>query len=130
MTKSKRKCISTETTRPDLKDLKFCPGTRAELMAFPPNIIKDSGFQLDRIQRGLDPDHWKPFESVGKGVNECIIDDASGWYRVLYIAKFEEAVYVLHCFQKKTNQTSQSDIDLAKKRLSELKQDRQKKGLK
>ena len=96
MTKSKRKCISTDTTRPDLKDLKFCPGTRAELMAFPPNIIKDSGFQLDRIQRGLDPDHWKPFESVGKGVNECIIDDASGWYRVLYIAKFEEAVYVLH----------------------------------
>ncbi|AUL66069.1 type II toxin-antitoxin system RelE/ParE family toxin [Escherichia coli] len=61
---------------------------------------------------------------MGPGVREIRTRDADGIYRVMYVAKFEEAVYVLHCFQKKTQTTSQSDIDLAKRRYKELVQER------
>jgi phage-related protein len=57
----------------------------------------------------LEPDDWKPFDDVGPGTREIRIRDASGAYRVMYVAKFEEAVYVLHCFQKKTQATSRRD---------------------
>ncbi len=62
--------------------------------------------------------------TVGAGVKEIRVKDADGIYRVMYVAKFEEAVYVLHCFQKKTEQTSLKDIALAKKRFKELLQER------
>ncbi|KER00958.1 type II toxin-antitoxin system RelE/ParE family toxin, partial [Photorhabdus temperata] len=71
-----------------------------------------------------DPDDWKPMSTVGAGVKEIRVKDADGIYRVMYVAKFEEAVYVLHCFQKKTEQTSLKDIALAKKRFKELLQER------
>ncbi|ERT11180.1 type II toxin-antitoxin system RelE/ParE family toxin [Photorhabdus temperata] len=82
------------------------------------------GYQLDRVQQGKDPDDWKPMSTVGAGVKEIRVKDADGIYRVMYVAKFEEAVYVLHCFQKKTEQTSLKDIALAKKRFKELLQER------
>ena len=53
---------------------------------------------------------------IGAGVNEIIVDTTDGWFRVMYVAKFEEALYVLHSFQKKTNKTSQGDKDIAKRR--------------
>ena len=64
-------------------------------------------------QRGLDPTDWKPFDEVGAGTREVRISDAKGIFRVMYVAKFEEAVYVLHCFQKKTQATSKQDKDVA-----------------
>ncbi|WP_202385003.1 type II toxin-antitoxin system RelE/ParE family toxin, partial [Escherichia coli] len=64
------------------------------------------------------------FLIIFPGVREIRTRDADGIYRVMYVAKFEEAVYVLHCFQKKTQTTSQSDIDLAKRRYKELVQER------
>ena len=72
--------------------------------------------QLSQVQQGVDPDHWKSFSDVGSGAKEIIIDQQDGWYRVMYVAKFEEAVYVLHCFKKKTNTTSKQDKALAKAR--------------
>ena len=75
---------------------------------------------MGKVQVGLDPDDWKPFDDVGAGTKEIRIRDTTGIYRVMYIAKFEEAVYVLHCFQKKTQKTSKKDIDLAVKRYKDL----------
>ena len=62
------------------------------------------------------PGDWKPFDDVGAGTKEIRIRESSGIYRVLYVAKFEEAVYVLHCFQKKTQETSKQDKGIAEAR--------------
>ena len=83
---------------------------------FSPDARREAGRQLSQVQFGLDPEHWKPFSGVGSGVKEIIVDQQEGWYRVLYVAKFSEAVYVLHCFKKKTSATSKQDKAIAKAR--------------
>ncbi|MCD0505299.1 type II toxin-antitoxin system RelE/ParE family toxin [Bordetella petrii] len=83
------------------------------MVEFPDDPRRDAGFQLSKVQAGLEPDDWKPFDDVGAGTREIRIRDASGIFRVMYVAKFEEAVYVLHCFQKKTQATSKRDKDIA-----------------
>jgi phage-related protein len=65
------------------------------------------------VRAGLDPDDWKPFDDVGAGTREIRIREASGIYRLLYVAKFEEAIYVLHCFTKKTRVTSERERAIA-----------------
>ena len=80
-----------------------------DLLAFPTDARKEAGFQLGKVQAGLEPTGWKPFEDAGAGTREIRIRDASGIYRVMFVAKFEEAIYVLHCFQKKTQVTSRQD---------------------
>lgn len=77
---------------------------------------KEAGFQLGKVQAGLEPDNWKPFDDVGAGTKEIRIRDAAGIYRVMYVAKFEEAIYVLHCFQKKTEATTKQDKTIAEAR--------------
>lgn len=72
-----------------------------------------AGFQLSKVQAGLDPENWKSFDEIGAGTREIRIRDASGMFRVMFVVKFEEAVYVLHCFQKKTQTTSKRDKDIA-----------------
>lgn len=84
------------------------------------------GRELRRVQTGEMPTDWKPMITVGPGVAEIRIH-AENEYRIIYIAKFEEAVYVLHGFTKKTQQTSKRDIALAAKRYRELQQERTKK---
>lgn len=88
---------------------------------------REAGHQLNQVQNGLDPDHWKPFKEVGAGSKEIIIDIDDGWFRVMYVAKFPEAVYVLHCFKKKTNSTTDQDIETAKKRYNAVVAERNKK---
>ena len=82
-------------------------------MAFPSDARKEAGFQLGKVQAGLEPAGWKPFDDVGAGTREIRLRDASGSYRVMYVAKFEEAIYVLHCFRKKTQATSKQDKTIA-----------------
>jgi phage-related protein len=79
-------------------------------------MLGEAGFQLSKVQAGLDPADWKPFDDVGAGTKEIRIRDALGIYRIMYIAKFEEAVYVLHCFQKKTQATGSRDKRIARAR--------------
>ncbi|HUN68165.1 MAG TPA: type II toxin-antitoxin system RelE/ParE family toxin [Burkholderiales bacterium] len=86
-----------------------------QLRAFPPDAMHDAGYQLELVQRGSMPEDWKPMPSVGLGVSEIRLR-AGGAFRVLYVAKFPEAVYVLHAFQKKSRQTAQGDIELARRR--------------
>ncbi len=64
-------------------------------------------------QAGLEPEDWKPFDVVSTGTQEIRIRDSSGIFWVMSVAKFEEAVYVLHCFQKKTQASGKQDKDIA-----------------
>ena len=91
------------------KPLHFMGSSHNDLKDFPEEARSDAGFNLDFVQRGLEPEDWKPMKAVGAGVNEIRARDASGAYRVIYLATRPEAVYVLHCFQKKTEKTSQHD---------------------
>lgn len=94
---------------------------------FTPNARKEAGHQLSQVQAGLEPDDWAPFDDVGKGTKEIRINLDDGWFRVMYVAKFPEAVYVLHCFKKKTNATSKKDKDIAADRYKAVIQERRKK---
>ncbi|NOS74318.1 MAG: type II toxin-antitoxin system RelE/ParE family toxin [Methyloglobulus sp.] len=107
----------------DLKPIAFRGSALDDLRAFPLLIRREAGFQLDQVQRGHEPDDWKPMPSIGKGVREIRIRDDSGAFRLIYVTKFVDSVHVLHCFQKKTQKTSKADIDLAKKRLRDLEQE-------
>ncbi|MXP50153.1 type II toxin-antitoxin system RelE/ParE family toxin [Pantoea sp. Eser] len=108
------------------RTLCFIVSSLDDLRAFPHDIRTEMGYQLDRVQQGLDFHNWKPFTTVGASVREIRIKDEDGAYRAIYLAKFKEAVYVLHCFQKKIQTTSQPDVQLAKKRYRELMQERKK----
>lgn len=85
---------------------------------------KEAGHQLSQVQAGLEPDDWKPFDVVGPGTKEIRINLNDGWFRVMYVAKFPEAVYVLHCFKKKTNATSKHDKEIATARYKAVVQER------
>ena len=97
----------------DEKDIKWVGSSYDDLIAFPKAPRKEAGFQLGKVQAGLDPTDWKPFDEVGAGTREIRVSDAKGIFRVMFVAKFEEAVYVLHCFQKKTQITSKQDKEIS-----------------
>lgn len=100
----------------DEKQIRWVGSAYDDLLAFPKDARREAGFQLGKVQAGLEPTDWKPFEALGAGTSEIRIRDASGVYRVLYVAKFEEAIYVLPCFQKKTRATSKQDRAIAEAR--------------
>ena len=103
-----------------MKSVSFLGDSLKRLREFPEDAKQDAGYQLDKIQNGLQPDDFKPIPTVGKGVEELRIWDDSGTYRVIYTARLQEIVYVLHAFQKKTQATSKKDIDIAKTRWIDL----------
>ena len=98
-----------------------------DLRTFPTDVRQEAGFQLRRVQRGLMPTDSRPMSAIGPGVIEIRIH-AKGEYRVLYVAKFAEAVYVLHAFQKKSHKTAQRDIVTARRQSAELKRIRARRG--
>src|ERR1700722_20074829 len=100
----------------DEKQIRWAGSSYDDLLAFPRDFRKEAGFQLGKVQAGLEPTDWKPFDDVGACTREIRIRDASGIYRVMYVAKFEEAVYVLNCFQKKTHATGKQDKAIASAR--------------
>lgn len=103
-----------------MKPIEFRGSSLDDLRAFPSPAMREAGYQLDRVQHGLAPSDAKTIASIGPGAMELRIWDEAGTFRVVYVAKLADAVYVLHCFQKKTQQTAKRDIDLAKQRLKEL----------
>lgn len=82
---------------------------------FPDAAKHEAGYQLERVQAGKEPADWKPMPSVGLGVNEIRVREG-GAFRVIYVAKFPEAVYVLHAFQKKARKTPKAEIDISRER--------------
>lgn len=111
------------------KPIKWMGGSKAVLASFPKAVIQEAGYQLDRVQLGLQPDDFKPMKQLGKGVRgieEVRIQDvgSSGIYRIMYVARFEDAIYVLHCFSKKTQKTTQRDKDMTIKRYKAMIEER------
>jgi len=99
-----------------VKDVVLVGTAGTDLRRFPHDARQRAGYQLYLVQLGIDPGDWKPMTTVGPGCREIRIRTGAGAYRVIYAATIGQAVYVLHCFEKKTQRTAKSDIDLAKKR--------------
>lgn len=94
--------------------------SKKDLMGSPEEARREAGYQLHRVQHGEMPSDYKYMRSVGKGAYEIRIKESGDEYRVIYVAKFEEGVYVLHAFQKTTRKTEQKDIDLARRRYQKI----------
>ena len=107
-----------------MKPIIFLGDSLDAIRSFPDSARRQAGYQLDKVQRGRAPDDWKPMPSIGPGVNEIRIRDEGGAFRVIYVAKLEDAIYVLHAFQKKDQRTRKTDLDLAKTRWQLLKSKR------
>lgn len=104
-----------------MKPISFLGDSLARLRDFPDDARSEAGYQLSEVQLGNDPDDWKPMKTVGPGVREIRVREASGAFRVIYLATLPDRVLVLHAFQKKTQQTAQKDIELAARRLRDWK---------
>jgi len=91
----------------------------ARLREFPADAVHDLGYQLELLQHGDEPKDWKPMPSIGVGVSELRVQ-AGGAFRIIYLARLPEAVYVLHAFQKKSRRTARPDVELCRRRLQAL----------
>ena len=99
--------------------MKFVGSSLDDLRNFPEEARRIAGFELRAVQNGLEPQDWKPMRSIGSGVKEIRIHVLGEW-RIIYVAKLADAVYVLHAFQKKSQKTNRNDIELARKRFEEI----------
>ena len=103
-----------------MKQVAFHGSAQNDRRGFPEGARREAGHQIDGVQRGLDPDDWKPMATIGQGVREIRVRDETGAFRVIYLAKLADAVHILHCFQKKTQRTAKTDIELAARRYKAL----------
>jgi phage-related protein len=99
-----------------MKPVRFAGSAREDLAAFPEPARRTAGYELFLVQVGREPSDFKPMPDVGPGVQEIRVRDRAGTFRVIYVARFDEAVYVLHAFQKKTAKTSRLDSEVARRR--------------
>ena len=102
-----------------MKPVRWLGTSLADLRAFPEGARTRAGHELLRVQLGADPTDWKPMSTVGPGVREIRVRVGTA-HRVIYLATRDDAVYVLHAFEKKTRSTSRRDVDLASSRLRAL----------
>ena len=111
-----------------MKPLQWTGASLGALREFTEPARRQAGYQLYRVQSGLEPSDWKPMGIIGPGVREIRIH-AKDEFRIIYVASFEEAVYVLHAFQKKSRKTTKRDLALATSRFRELTKERKEKAL-
>ncbi len=109
------------------KALWWLGSSRDDIRAFPVDARRLAGFQLRRVQQGLEPNDWRPMPTIGPGVQEIRIHTARE-HRVIYIARFAEAVYVVHAFEKRTRKTPKRDLNLARQRVQQLLRERESRG--
>lgn len=105
-----------------MKEVRFLGSSRADLAALPASVRSRAGHELFLVQVGREPSDFKPMPDVGAGVHEIRIRDLVGTFRVMYVARFGAAVYVLHVFQKKSQRTALLDLQLAKARFVTIKE--------
>ena len=98
------------------KPIDWCGSALEDLRDFPDAGRQQAGYELRRLQRGEPPTDWRPFPQIGRGGCEIRIDCADGWFRIMYVAKFDEAIYVLHSFRKASRKTSKRDVEVAQTR--------------
>jgi phage-related protein len=103
-----------------MKQVIWMGSSREDLRAFPREARREIGYQLEHVQEGVEPDDWRPMSAVGPGVREIRVQESSGAFRCIYLAKRQEGIYVLHCFQKKTQKISRQDLDLAERRFKAI----------
>lgn len=103
-----------------VRPVEFRGSALDDLRDFPATARREAGYQIDLVQQGLDPHGWKPMSTVGRGVREIKIREENGAFRVIYVARLADTIYVLHCFQKKTQKTRKADLDLATTRYRDL----------
>lgn len=108
-----------------MKRISFVGRSLNDLKLFPEDAKREAGFQLDKVQRGIEPTDWKPIKTVGASVREIRINDGQGIFRVIYVAKYADTIFVLHAFKKKSQKTAQIDLDIAKQRLKIVIQETQ-----
>ena len=108
-----------------MKQLAWMGDSLARLRQFPREAMREAGYQLERVQAGLEAQSWKPMPAIGIGANELRVR-VDGAFRVIYVAKLPEAIYVLHAFQKKSRRTNRLDIELARTRLATLMNQRRR----
>jgi phage-related protein len=102
-----------------MKSLRFVGSSLDDLREFPAEARRQAGFDLYAVQRGLDPDDWKPMPEIAPGAREIRIHVLGEWW-VLYVVRFADAIYVLHAFQKKSQKTQRGDIELARQRYRQI----------
>lgn len=110
----------------NIKPVLWLGDSRERLRDFPDEPRGVAGFELWEVQQGKEPSDWKPMPSIGIGANELRVR-TGGAFRVIYVAKFVEAVYVLHAFQKKGRKTPKPDLDRARQRFRQLVQQRKQR---
>jgi len=108
-----------------MKPVEWLGDSLARLREFPREAMREAGYQLERVQDGREPKDWKPMTSIGPGVQELRVR-MEGAFRVIYVAKFAEAVYVLHAFQKKAKsgiKTPMKEMAMVRERLRRAAED-------
>lgn len=110
------------------KPVLFVGAALREVKDFPRGAMRETGFQIDLVQLGEMPDDFKPMNVVGPGTYEIRIKESGKAFRVFYVARFEEAVYVLHAFQKKTQKTPTRNIEIGKRRYQDMLELRAERG--
>jgi len=104
-----------------VKLLKFAGSSLSDLREFPAEARRAAGFELWQVQCGLMPSDFKPLLGVGPGAYEIRVHVEGEW-RVIYVAKFSDSIYVLHAFRKKTRKTRKEDLELAHRRYRHIKE--------
>jgi phage-related protein len=108
-----------------MKSVRWCGDSRSRIREFPKAARGRAGHELNRVQHGREPEDWKPMSSIGAGVNEIRVH-VDGEHRVLYVAKFEDAIYVLHAFRKTTRKTPKPVLELASERYRAVLEERKR----
>lgn len=103
-----------------MKCIEYLGDSKKQLDKFPEKTRAAAALQFKRLQRGKEPNDFKPMSIIGKGVKEIRLKDKDGAFRIIYTANFADKIYILHSFQKKTEQTDKRDIDLARKRFRSI----------
>jgi|SRR5690554_972762 len=106
-----------------MRRVSFVGQSLDDLKQFPENVKREAGYQLDKVQRGLIPNDWKSTSNMGVGVKEIQIKDATGIYRVIYVTKYLDTLFVLHAFKKKTQKIAKKDMNIIKERLKIIEQE-------
>jgi phage-related protein len=119
--------LSSTTSTSRLTELEWLGDSLEVLRGFPVAMQGDLGYALYQLQLGQMPSDSKPMRTVGPGVYELRDQDERAWYRVFYLKKIADVIYVLHCFEKRTAQTEQKDIKVAQERLKRLNEEQRSK---
>lgn len=115
------KILYIMNTQNNRKPIHWVGSTLDDVREFPDNIKRELGFDLDLVQQGLLPRDFKAMQNLGSGVMEIRVRDVSGAFRLVYVAKFANAIYCLHSFQKKTQKTAPKDLEIIKARYAAVK---------